>query len=326
MAVFEQERHVELVEGADQLFFITSRMVSATIPDQLPHLNVFVITVTDEQNPKLDTLARVANLADLTLIPIGRDPGIAAPGLNGIEYLADSSTNTYTTLETANDAAVAFQDRVNALIQEWITFRTEFNAPEPTPAFYTFPTVDPSQLDALVAAYGAAKQSGYAQLQTKTAADTTLLLAQADFTYKQSLVLGATTLVTDTTKVKDAFTSTVTQYGSLLTAANTFYSLNPGGTGAAAMAAAIATANAQQAAMPGYLSDAILAVTDATNYLTARQNDMTLAGTAQATAQSNAITQNQILIAANATTAAALAAVLAICPDFDASTVPFVPG
>jgi len=326
MALFEQERHVELVESADQLFFVTSRIVSAVIPDQLPHLNVFVLSVSNVLDPTQDVLARVANLADLTLIPIGRDPGIAAPGINGIEYLADTSTSTYTTLETANDAAVAFQDRVNALIQAWITFRTEFNAPEPTPALYTFPTVDPSQLNALIAAYAAAKQFGYAQLQTKLAADNTLLLAQADFTYKQSLVQGATTTVSDTTNVSNKFISTVTQYGSLLTAANTFYSLNTGGAGAAAMAAAISTANAQQTAMPGYLADALAAITNATSYLTNRQNDMNAAGTVQATAQSNAITQTQLLTAANATTTAALAAVIAICPDFDATTIALVPG
>lgn len=326
MAVFEQERHVELVAGANQLFVITSRMVSATIPDQLPHLNVFVLSVPDVDDPTQDTLARVANIADLTLVPIGRDPGIAAPGVNGIEYLADSSTNSYEALETANDAAVAFQDRVNALIQAWITFRTEFNAPEPTPAFYTFPTVDPSQLNALIAAYAAAKQSGYTQLQVKTAADATLLAAQADFTYKQSLVLGATTLVSDTTKVKDEFNATVTQFGALLIAANTFYSLNPAGSGFASMAAAIATANAQQAAMPGFLVDALTAVTNSSLYQTARTNDMNAAGTAQGTAQSDVITQTQLLTSANVLTAAALAAVLAVCPDFDATTVPFVPG
>jgi hypothetical protein len=340
MAVFEQERHVELVPYADESFVITSRMVSAIIPDQLPHLNVFVLTVSNVLDPTQDTLARVANLADLSLIPIGRDPGIAAPGLNGIEYLADSSTNRYDTLETANDAAKAFQDRVNALITDWISFRTNFNAPDPTPAYYTFPTVDPSQKTALINAYAAAKQAGYTQLQTKNAADAALLAAQADYTYKSSLVLGATTLVTNTTLVKNEFTTTVTQYGTqltafmaLYTAGSTFASANPGGVGIAAFNAALAAANAaigtataQQSAMPGYLTDAQTALTNATNYQVARQNDLTTSSTALGTAQGNQITQAQLLTAANATTAAALAAVYVVCPDFDPTSIPYVPG
>jgi hypothetical protein len=265
-------------------------------------------------------------IADLSTIPIGRDPGIAAPGPNGIEYLADSSTNSYTTLETALDAAQAFRDRVNALIQSWISFRTNFNAPEPTPALYTLPTVDPSQKNALIAAYAAAKQAGYTQLQVKNAADATLLRAQADYTYKQSLVTGATPLVSDTTLVKNEFQTTVTQFGTLLTAANTFYGLNLTGPGAAAMAAALATATSQQTAMPGYLTDALNAVSGATAYQVARQTDANTASATQIAEQSNAITQAQLLTAANATTAAALAAVIAICPDFDATTIPYVPG
>lgn len=326
MAVFEQERHVELVPGAAEAFFITNRMVSATLPNELPHLNVFVITVVDTEDPTQDVLARVANIADLSTIPIGRDPGIAAPGVNGIEYLADSSTVFYSTLETANDAAQAFRDRVNALIEGWIDFRTNFNAPDPTPAFYTMPFVDASQKEALIDAYRLAKQAGYTQLQVKTEADAVLTRAQADYTYKTSLLTGAGLLVTDTTLVKNEFTSVVTQFGVLLTASNVFAGANPAGTGIAAFLSALTIAGAQQTAMPGYLTDANTAVTDATTYSAARTNDVTASATALATAQSNQITQAQVLTAANALTAAALAALLAVCPDFDATTIPYVPG
>lgn len=326
MAVLKQERHVELVAGANELFVVTNEMFSATIPDQLPHLNVFVIAVADEDDAKQDTLARVANIADLTLIPIGRDAGIAAPGPNGIEFLSQTSTSSYETLETANDAATAFVDRVNALIEGWITFRTEFNAPDPTPASYTLPRVDPSQKEALIAAYAAAKQAGYAQLQVKNEADAALTRANADYSYKQSLLPGVATILTDATKVQGELASVITQYGTLLSAGNTFYSNNTGGTGAAAFASALATATAQQAAMPGYNTDANTLVADVTTYQTARLNDVTASATALATAQADQITQAQALTAANATTAAALAAVLAVCPDFDPTSIPYVPG
>lgn len=326
MAVLEQERHVELVPGAAQSFVVTNELVSAVIPDQLPHLNTFVILVADPADPTQDTLTRVANIADLSLVPIGRDAGIAAPGPNGIEFLSQTSTSRYDTLETANDAATAFQDRVNALIEGWITFRTEFNAPDPTPALYTLPRVDPSQLTALINAYAAAKQAGYTQLQVKTAADATFTAAQADYTYKSGLVPGVATILTSVTKVQGELATVITQFGTLLAAGNVFAAANPGGVGIATFNAALSIATAQQAAMPGYNADAATAIANITGYQTARQNDVTTSATNLATAQSNQITQAQALIAANALTAAALAAVLAVCPDFDPTTIPYVPG
>lgn len=326
MAVLKQERHVELVPGAEEAFVITNEMFSATMPAQLPHLNIFVISVADVDDPKEDTLSRVANIADLTLIPIGRDAGIAAPGVNGIEFLSQACTTSYSTLETANDAAVAFQDRVNALIEAWISFTTDFNAPDPTPASYTLPRVDPSQKEALIDAYAVAKEAGYLQLQVKNAADATLVLVQTDYTYKQGLVTDIAAVLTSATKVQGELATVITQFGTLLSAGSVFAAANPAGTGIATFNGALTVATSQQAAMPGYNGDANALISNVNAYQSARQTDVTTAATNLATAQTNAITQNQTLIAANALTAAALAAVLAICPDFDATSIPFVPG
>ena len=341
MAVLEQERHVELVPrasdtipGSYQSFVVTNGMVSAVIPDELPHLNVFVMTIADQEDPFRDELERVANLADLTSLTIGRDPAIADAAAFGVEespilYLADSSTNRYDTLETGIDAATAFRDRVSALITDWISFRTVFNAPDPTPAFYTVPVVDPSQKDVLIAAYAAAKQAGYAQLQTKNAADATLVRAQTDYTYKSSLVSGIDTIVNGSTLTKNAFTAVVAQFGSLLTAGSAFYGANVGLlglTGGPAFQSALSTAQSQQAAMPGYLGYANTVVTDSTIYQTARVGDLTTAASTLATSVADQITQAQALTAANALTAAALAMVYVVCPDFDPTSIPYVPG
>lgn len=325
MAIFRQERHVELVPGGAEAFNITSQMVSATIPDELPHLNVFVIAVADVLDPKLDTLARVANLADLSLVPIGRDAGVAAPGMNGIEFLSAASTSSYSTLQTANDAATAFQDRVNALIEGWITFRTKFNAPDPFPATYTFPRVDATQKTTLITAYTVAKQSRYTKQTNKTNADATLARAQTDYTYKQNLLAGVTVIVADATKVKNEFITTVTQYGTLLSAGNTFYGLNPVAPGAASFLAAVSAAGVNQAAMPGFIVDATAMLTDSTNYQTTRQTDAAASSVALTAAQLDQITKAQLLTSAQASEAAALAALLAVCPDFDKHSIPFVP-
>lgn len=325
MAVLNQERHVELVPGAAESFAITNEMASATIPDQLPHLNVFVIAVADVSDPKQDSLARVANIADLSLIPIGRDAGVAAPGPNGIEFLSQSSTSRYDTLETANDAATAFVDRVNALIENWITFRTQFNAPDPTPAMYTLPRVDPSQKTALINAYTVAKQDRYQKQTDKANADAALTRAQNDYTYKSGLIAGIGTIVTDITTTKTNLTTVVTEFGTLLTAGQTFYSANTGGVGAATFLTALNTAATQQGAMASFQTQANTALTDALAYQSARLADASASSTALTAAQADQIAKAQALTSAQATEAAALAAVLAVCPDFDKHTIPFVP-
>lgn len=325
MAILKQERHVALVSGAQQAFVITSQMLSAVIPDDLPHLNVFVMSVADVNDPKQDTLARVAMIADLTTLPIGRDPGIAAPGPNGIEYLTSATANSYSTLETANDAAKAFSDRVSQLITDWRTFRTQFNAPDPTPALITVPAVDTSQLQALIDAYTVAKQARYQAQTDKAAADATLARAQADYAYKFNLSASTSTIAGEALSTQSNLSLTIAQFGSLLAAGNAFFAANSGGTGAATFLTAITTGTSQQAAMPGFSATAAQLVSDMTSYNTARAADEATATTTLTTAQSDQITKAQTLASAHTTESAALAAILAVCPDFDKHTIPFVP-
>jgi hypothetical protein len=325
VAKLEQERHVELVSGASQSFVITSRMISATTPDEIPHLNVFVLAVSDTTDPKSDTLARVAMLADLSTLPIGRSAGIASPGPNGIEYLSAITTNSYSTLETATDAATAIADRVSALILDWETFRVDFNAPDPTPAIITVPKVDVSQKQALINAYGVAKQARYQAQIDKTDADDALTRAQADYTYKSGLVTTIAGMITEASQTQGNLTNVVAQFGTLLAASNAFYAPNTGATGAGTFLAAITVATSQQTAMPGFLTIASQLLTDLTNYQTARVADAATAATALTAAQSDQITKAQALVSAQTTESAALAAVLAVCPDFDKHSLPFVP-
>jgi len=339
MATFEQVRNVELVSGTAEAFVITNRMVSANIPYELPHVNVFVISIADVTDPKQDTLARVAMISDLSTIPIGRDNGIANPGVNGLEYLSACAVISYPDLETANDAATAMQDRVNALVTDWITYNTEFSAPDPVPAIYTFPSVNPSQLQQLISTYAAAKQARYQDQLASTAAQTALTAAQADYTYKQNLVSGAQTVLNDALKVQTDVNVVVSQFSSavfsgniMVAAALVFYNANTGGSGASTFLTALnaytatnTTLNTQILAASSFISDAVTLVTDATNYYNARVSDSTASGTALTAAQLAQITAAQTLTSALAVEAAALAAVLAVCPDFVSTTIPLVP-
>ncbi len=323
MATFDQTRHVELIAGGDQAFVIENEMKAAAIPSELPHVSVFVVNVVDVFDPKQDTLARVATLADLTLVPIGRDAGIAAPGGDGIQYLSAEWTAVYSTLETALDAAQAFRDRVNKLVVDWQTFRTRFDA-SPTPAVYTFPATDTSPKTTLINAYKVAKQDRYQKQLAKNAADVTLVSAQADSTYKQSLVDGispiASGAVTNQTEM-----SQVTGFFSTIQAAGTvFAGANPSGTGIATFQAALTLAASQSANAVAFVADAgtLLALT--TTYQSARQGEAVTASSVVTTATIDQISKSQALIAAVALETAALAAVLVVCPDFDKHSIPFV--
>lgn len=324
MAHFEQERHVELVAGANQLFSITNRMIDALIPTQLPHLNIFVITVNAVDDAKQDTLARIATIADLTVIPIGRDQGIAAPGPDGIQFLSSAWTQTYEDLQTALDGAQVFRDRVNKLITDWNSFDTSFNAPDPAPALYTFPTTDTSQKTQLIAAYKTAKQDRYQKQIDKTNADAALARAQSDYTYKQSLVSGLTPISSLATQVSSEMSTLSGYFSTLKAAGTTFAGNNPGGTGIAAFQAALNAAASQSAQATAYVADAASLAALISSYQTARATDVTTAATTVATATADQATKAQALTSAQATEATALAAVLAVCPDFDKHSIPFV--
>lgn len=324
MAHFEQERHVELVAGANQLFVITNRMIDAVIPAELPHVNVFVVNVVAQDDPKQDTLARVATIADLTTIPIGRDPGIAAPGPDGTQFLSASWTQSYDTLETALNAAQVFRDRVNQLIVDWGSFTTSFDAPDPTPAIYTFPATDTSQKTALIQAYKVAKQDRYQKQIDKTAADAALSAAQADLTYKQSLVSDLLSTAALATQLSSEVSSLSGYLSNLLASGTTFAGNNPGGVGLAAFQTALNTATSQSAQATAYVSDAASLSALIAAYQAARSTDVTTASAAVAAATTDQATKAAALTAAQSTETTALAAVIAICPDFDKHSVPFV--
>lgn len=324
MAVFKQDRYVELIGGSTESFVITNEMYSASIPAELPHLNVFVLQVIDVTDPKQDVLSRVASLADLTTTPIGRDAGISSPTSSGTFYLSTTVTVKYATIETANDAAKAFRDRVSALVSSWTSYDTTFVA-HPVPATYILPLVDTSQLTALINTYTIAKQDRYQKQIAKADADAALLRAQNDYTYKQSLLPNAIVVTNGAIQVQTNLGTVITQFAALKSAGDTFYNNNLAGTGAPAFKSALDLAGTQYGSMPGYNTNAANHYSDASNYQAARQTDVNNSATSLATAQSTQITATQALTSAQATEVAALNAVYAVCPDFDKHSIPFVP-
>lgn len=329
MATLRQERHSEYVDGTQELFVITNTMINASIPAQLPHLFVFVLKIVTRDDPKDDTLARVARISDLTTLPKGRDEGLASASGSGIEYLATSARITYATLTEAQNAKTTIKDRVNQLINDWIDYQASFSAPDPTPEDIVLPTVDASQKAALIAAYRAAKQDRYNKQLVASDADDTLTRAQAAYTVADNAVTSAQTFLTSATKINTEMTTVTAAFSTLQNAGTVFL-------GAAGCAPtpdkttfqnALNVGAAQVTANSGYLADTAGLVGSLTSYIngtliparTAAQATLT-------TAQSDQITRAQELASAQATETAALDAVLAICPDFDSTSVCQVPG
>jgi hypothetical protein len=319
VAILQQERHIELVSGTSERFVITSRMTTALIPAELPHLNVFVLRVTDRSDAKHDVFARVARLSDLSLLPAGRDSALQDSG----EYLAAGMTLGYATLTEALLAQTAIKDRVNQVIQDWMSFSTKFNAPDPTPANFVLPSSVQAQKTALIMAYKAAKQDRYQKQLAKEAADVVLVRAQAVFTYIQDLVAAVEQLATQAAATQAAFATTGVVYDTLRTAGSAFL--------AAASCAGAADRNNFQSelnsatnestSIQGRVASAGTLVAALTTLRDARVTERDAANVSVSAATVDQITKTQALASAEALEQAALQAVRTVCPDFDATSV-----
>lgn len=88
--------------------------------------NVFVHKVVAPLDPKSDTFLRVANIVDLTTLPLGRETAV---GLSQSFYLTTFFTVIYDDIATASTAKRAIQQRVDNLIADWHTWNEQFLYP-----------------------------------------------------------------------------------------------------------------------------------------------------------------------------------------------------
>jgi hypothetical protein len=96
--------------------------------------NVFVHKITVPADPKSDSFLRVANVADLTTLPLGRE---IAAGSGQSLYLSTAFTVTYDDIATASSAKLLIQQRVDNLIADWHAYNERFLAPAVYPADYS---------------------------------------------------------------------------------------------------------------------------------------------------------------------------------------------
>ena len=115
----------------------------------LNDVNIFLLKIADEGDPKDDAFVRVCEIADFTLYRTSRDQALSELEV----YWRDSrATFSFTDVETANAAWQELSARINTLVEADDIYDNQFKTTE-TGATITYPTVAQSIVDTLKEAY-----------------------------------------------------------------------------------------------------------------------------------------------------------------------------
>lgn len=326
----EQVRQAITVSGTLQ-YKITITVVD---PGDFPTSSLFVVSINETTDPKEDTFARVATIADFTEVGDDRSAVITAGELL---YRAATFTFYYDNLETANNAQNVLKEKIDELVEDYALYQTEFEAivAETT----THPQVEAATFTAAVTAYQDALRD---TLDAETARDA----AQTAYTEAQAAATTATTdasasqIVADdcaTTKgyfdiLETAFVSLDTEGDAFLAAAQTYYqnkveSPTPDTFDTAFLAAInvfIGNLRVAEAVKTQAAADKIAFATicgDRSSENTTKQTAKTTADTAVATARTTFEEAQAAVEVAQTAENAALAAVQALKSDFDPTSV-----
>lgn len=165
-----QIRAAETIEGVEK-FVIT---ITVTDAGDLPTKAIFVMTLADPNDPKEDTFARVATIADLTELLEDRAAAVLA---EETLYRVMSTRFIYDNLDTGVAAQDVLKSRIDELVIDWQTYSASFVT---TSEVTTHPRVDPSAFEALVDAYTAALAAEATAKETRDSALTDYNTAQTD--------------------------------------------------------------------------------------------------------------------------------------------------
>ena len=280
-----QTREAEFINATLSRYDVISSIDPLTL-GELRNPNVFVMKVADRINAKADVFQRVARIADLTTLPQGRAAGLAANpvGVN-FEYLTPLVFLAYQDLATAKAGAQAIQDRVGALITQWVDYNTAFAA---SSVAILLPAAALSLQNALIQSYSLAKK---ARRAAQTDRDNKLLAK---------------------TNAETALTTATSGYNAV-TAFSTFKAA-----GDAALPYVSATGTAPT---PYDIFQAALAVAAAAILVVGSTFNISTATTAVNLATTAYTTALRVYLDAVAAETAALNALLAVLPDFDPTTV-----
>jgi hypothetical protein len=138
-------RTTNVVNGSNTYEIVTTCIVKGTLSD----VNIFVHNLVTDDDPKDDTLLRVAQVADFTEYLTDRDDAVAA---SAETWRASSVLLKFKDIETANAAWKELESRINTLVEQVDAFNDEFDT-DGLGDITVFPATDPSELAALITAY-----------------------------------------------------------------------------------------------------------------------------------------------------------------------------
>ncbi len=319
-----QQRLTQVVSGVTQYSIVTT----CTVPGTLQDTGIFLLDIITPADPKDDVLKRVIGVADVSVYGTNRDTEVA---LNSGSWRSSSFTLTYTDITVANSAKDDLNARITALVNKYDEYLQEF-ATNDGGVVISFPTADLSIQTELKNAYYEANENVTTAQEALTAhttecagekteldsTETQLQQAQADLVLATSIqaVVTATyavdssvytTLNTNNTQLrtlnqtssatdpeKDNINAVLNSNGAALTSFNT-----QNGALSTLLGGAIATQVSTLQARVGSLIQA-------KNTLLVQLNKC----------HTTASELEAALTAAIAAREAALAAVVAVCPDF----------
>lgn len=332
-----QTKKAELVDGSIDQFSIENLI---TNKGQLPYTQVFVKQVVTRDDPKDDTFLRVAQVSDLTTLPRGRAAALLASSAETLTYLDDIATLAYDTLDTAVTAQTTIRDRVNLLVSDWITYNTQFQA-YPTAETILLPIAVESAVDELIAAYTAAKQDRVNKFKLYTDLQELLEQLQEKLTAVSDRLSALQPLVNSATVSADSLVNAQTALDVLITAITTL------GTAGGTYLTAKYSADAADAVFTAALNAAIVsrdnainssnlldsAVANNYNYSSNISSFYDAQYAEKQSVQAELNNTATLLVTASRNyddalvlEAMALAALKAVCPDFDETTVVVAPG
>lgn len=142
------QRQSVIISGSVKYTVTTTCTVAGTLQDT----SIFVLGILTPEDPKDDTFTRVIDIADVSTYLTNRDSAISQ-GDN--LWRAATMTLTYDDIQTANAAWKELSNRINLLVTNYDTYLTEFETFTAGDVII-YPAVDASKVTELKNAYATA--------------------------------------------------------------------------------------------------------------------------------------------------------------------------
>jgi hypothetical protein len=314
------EQICKVLAVGDKTKFEIQNTVTAVREGDLPSSNVFVYEMLDVTDPKQDTFLRVASILDLTQMVRGRSAAVVGRVKN---YLSSSFTVQFDDVATGTAAKKVIQARVDQLIKDWIQYNKDFIIPDHVP----LPLFEASIVEAAKAKYTEVSKEKEDADEALVDANTVLADAKADVTTAATALANAQIESFACATTQSQLVSGVTAVNAFISACNEFKatadayragSVSSGVYDSAKVTYELAK-TAIDLAMGGLLDTqtrVIASCSAKASAVTTNTNAKQAADQAVATAQTEQVKALAAANDASKKTAAALAALLEVCPDF----------